>query len=144
MGHSLSPVARIVARIAARTDFTAAALLEDVPQWPVLSSAHEMEDRESLVSLGNINHDTIEWALASFEIDNLWHRAYRFAKQSHIYRTSSDPRAEEKIQGEYNTIMEGLERWKRRDIVVSQEELERLARQTIATVARSILPIFMA
>jgi hypothetical protein len=65
----------------------------------------------------------VEWALASFEIDNLWHRTYTFAKQSDIMR-KSDPNAEENILIQYRSLTENFDSWRHRTIVFWQERVE--------------------
>ena len=126
--QSLSPMALLIRRMAARSDSESACLFEEFPQWPVLTPLDEMEDRNWLTKLTGLSHNmspnNIEWALASFEMDNLWNRTYTFAKQSDIYRTSQDPQAEEKIQAEYQKLTQSFELWRQRSIVAQQETIE--------------------
>ena len=131
---SLSPLTRFIARLAVVVDFTHAALLGEFPLWPEMTPLDEMEDRKWLTKLAFLNNNmprqTIEWALASFEIDNLWHRTYRFAKQSDLYRTSRDTFSEEKIQLEYHKLIQSFHLWKQRSVIIEQKEVERYARST--------------
>lgn len=72
---------------------------------------------------------SIEWAFASFEMNNLVHRTYNAARICEDYRTSNDPQAEEKAQLNYRKLMQGMDIWKQRSIVREQEEIERFGRQ---------------
>jgi hypothetical protein len=130
---TFSPLARFTLRIASRIDFAAASMLDNFPQWPPFTSEDEVEDRKWLNTSSGITKDmsrhNIEWALASFEIDNLLHRTYRFAKRSDIYRTSGDPNAEEKVRLEYQELTQQFQAWKQRDVIIQQEEIEHFARQ---------------
>jgi hypothetical protein len=133
---TLTPLTRFTLRMASRLDFAAASLGNAFPQWPAFTSEDEVEDRKWLYMSTGITKDmspqNIEWALASFEIDNLLHLTYRFAKRSDIYRTSGDPHAEEKVQSEYKELVRTYQEWKERDIIVQLEEIEQFARQTAA------------
>jgi hypothetical protein len=130
----VSPLVRFTLRMASRIDFAAASMLNDFPQWPAFTSEDEDEDKKWLSASSGITKDMsrrdIEWALASFEIDNLLDRTYRFAKQSDIYRTSGDPDAEKKVQLEYQQLIQQFKAWKQRDVILQQEEIEHFARQT--------------
>jgi hypothetical protein len=132
-GQSLTAGALFVRRMAARTDSAQAALFGEFPQWPVLTSQDEVEDREWLMKFTGpskgMTYENVEWALASFEINNLWHRTYSFAKKSEIYRGSKDPQAEIKIKTEYKTLRQGFELWGLRDVIVNQAETERYAQR---------------
>jgi hypothetical protein len=86
-----------------------------------------------------MTHENVEWALASFEINNLWHRTYSFAKQSEIYRRSKDPQAEMKINFEYKTLRQVFEFWRQREVISKQEEIERHAQQNTPTDPASFL-----
>jgi hypothetical protein len=133
---SLSPLARFTLRMASRIDFAAASLLNDFPQWPAFTLEDEVEDRKWISTSSGITKDmsrhNIEWALAGFEIDNLLHQTYRFAKRSDIYRTSGDLNAEERIQVEYQELIQQFKAWKQRDVIVQQEEIEHFARQNVS------------
>ena len=124
----LRPITRFVGRMCFRADFKGAAILELPPQWPEMTEQDEMEDKKWLQKLARVSTkmspESIEWALASFEIDNLWQRTYRFALQSNILRNSGDPRAEVKIVQEYEKLTKSFKLWRERDIVVKQEASE--------------------
>ena len=127
----LRPITRFLGRMCFRADITNAAILEVPPQWPEMTSQDEMEDRSWLLKLARVTTKltpaNIEWALASFEIDNLWQRTYRFAMQSNIYRKSGDARAEVKITREYEKLTRSFRLWKERSIVVKQDAIELFA-----------------
>ena len=118
----------------ARSDHVTARFFDMLPEWPVLTCQDEAEDSKWLTrNMGiskNMAPEAIEWALASFEIDNLNHRTYRFAKRSDIYRSSGDPLSETKILLEYQKLVQRLNAWYRRPIVIQQEKLERNAQLT--------------
>jgi len=130
---TLGALARVIIRMGVRSDFVTAPFFDTFPEWPVFTRKDEEEDRRCFSAYSGISNkmtsDGIEWALASFEIDNLHHRVYRFAKRSNIYRTSRDPSAEKKIQAEYRQLVRHLDAWKQRRIV-NQQELEHGLRQT--------------
>ena len=127
----LRPITRFMGPMCFRADLTNAAMLEMPPQWPVMTPLDEIEDRKWLVKLARVSkgmpRESIEWALASFEVDNLWQRTYRFAMQSSKYRKSGDPQAEEKIALEYLKLRTSFKVWQLRSIVVQQEAIERYA-----------------
>jgi hypothetical protein len=131
----LSPDLLFFRRIAARTDSAQASLFEDYPQWPAFNPLDELDDRRVLSTLTGVSKNmapqNVEWALASFEIDNLWHRVYTFAKRSDITRKSGDTNAEESILIQYHTLTQNFESWKHRTIVFWQETIERDAQQHI-------------
>ena len=131
---TLSALARVVIRMGVRSDYVTAPFFDTFPEWPVFTWRDEEEDRRCFSEYSGItskmNSDAIEWALASFEIDNLHHRVYRFSKRSNIYRTSGDPLAEQKIQSEYNRLVRHLQAWPQRSIVLQQEEVERIHQLT--------------
>ena len=131
----LSPDLLFFRRIAARTDSAQASLFEDFPQWPAFTPLDELDDRQVLSTLSGISKnmapENVEWALASFEIDNLWHRVYTFAKRSDISRKSGDPNAEESILIQYQALTQTFDSWKHRTIVFWQENIERDAQQHI-------------
>ena len=72
-----------------------------------------------------MSRESVDWALASFEVDNLWQRTYRFARQSYEIRKSGDPHAEEKIALEYRKLIVSFKQWQLRSIVMEQEAIER-------------------
>lgn len=129
---SFGALARVIIRMGARSDHVTARFFDMLPEWPVLTWQDEVQDRAWLTqNMGiskNMALEAIEWALASFEIDNLNHRTYRFAKRSDVYRSSGDPLAETKILSEYQRLVQCLNAWYQRPIVIQQEELERYAR----------------
>jgi hypothetical protein len=135
--QEVTPMARFVARMAAQTDQQAAGLFEDFPQWPLFTFKDEVEDRKWLARVADISKhmtlDHVEWALASFEIENLWHRTYTFAKRSDIYRTSNDPEAEHKIRQEYNALLLTFELWRGRSIIVQQDQIEKYFQKTASS-----------
>ena len=114
-------------------DFACTSLYGDDTQFEALTAADESLDRKWLVKTEGICKDmsprNIEWTLASFEMDNLTHRVYSFAKLSNQLRRSGDPQAEEKIQLQYKEMMQGLNMWRERSIIREQEEIERYARR---------------
>jgi hypothetical protein len=69
----------------------------------------------------------IEWALAGFEVDNLWHQTYTFARQSHILRTTGS-NAEREIYIQYQLLQQSFQCWKQRNMVIEQEEIEKFSR----------------
>lgn len=114
-------------RVAARRDSAHASLFEEFPEWPPFTPFDELEDRKVLLSLSGISKNmdprNVEWALASFEIDNLWHRVYTFAKRSDIMR-KSDGNAEENILIQYHALTEDFDSWRNRTVIFWQERVE--------------------
>jgi hypothetical protein len=89
----------------------------------------------------NMPSKDIEWALAGFELDNLSHQTYNFARQSHVLRRT-DPHAEHKIYIQYQLLEQAFESWKQRSIVIEQEELEQYFRE-IATPSPELFNRFL-
>ena len=131
-GRELRPLALLIRRMAIRMDFACSSLYGDDTQFQALSPADEILDRKWLIKSAGISQcmssQNIEWTLASFEMDNLTHRVYSFAKLSDELRKSGDPLAGEKVQLEYRKMQQGLDLWRERSIIREQEELERFAR----------------
>src|SRR5438552_65041 len=79
----LRPITRLMGRMCFRADLTNATILEVPTQWPAMTPLDEIEDRKWLIKLTTVSRcmsrESVEWALASFEVDNLWQRTYRFA-----------------------------------------------------------------
>lgn len=129
-------------RVAARRDSAHASLFEGFPEWPPFTPLDELEDRKVLLALSGISKNmdprNVEWALASFEIDNLWHRTYLFAKHSDIMR-KSDPHAEENILIQYHALTENFHSWRHRAIVFWQERVEQDAEYVIVKEHKSFL-----
>ena len=127
-GTALSPMTLLLRRILGRIEYNSCLITEEFPRWPPFTPLDEMEDRIWLSEVTGISkglsRENIEWALAAFEIDNLWHRAFVFAKLSDIYRSTEDPQAEVKIEIARLELKELLEVWKRRRVVVDQERLD--------------------
>ena len=133
-GQPLSPLALVIQRMCIRLDFSLISIYGESTLFKSLEPTAELQDRQWLIQTRNgvskdMTSSNIEWTLASFEIDNLMHRAYNAAKRSQEYRESNDPLAEETIQLEYRKLMQGMEMWKQRSIVRMQEEIEQYARQ---------------
>jgi hypothetical protein len=136
-------MSRYIARVAgSKANLRVACYWGTFPQWPAFSTVEEAEDRKWLsaqvgVSRGMQSRD-IEWALASFEINNLWRRTYTFAKRASIYRAAY-PDAEEIILTDYQNLQQSFQHWKERGIVVNQEideEFTRLINLPSETVTR--------
>lgn len=134
---SFGALGRVIIRMGARSDHVTARFFDVFPEWPVLTWQDEAQDRKWLTQntgiSKNMTPEAIEWALASFEIDNLNHRTYRFAKRSDVYRSSEDPSAEGKILSEYQRLVQYLNTWCQRPVVIQQEERERYAQLTAET-----------
>jgi hypothetical protein len=134
-GGGLTPLARFIVRMGACVDFSSAALFNEFPRWPVLTIQDEMEDRKWLKSAGGLTKGVttvdMEWAFASFEVDNLLHSTYRFAKRSNIYRTSGLSDAEQKVRLEYEKLIQRYQAWKQRDLIIKQDQIERYAQISI-------------
>ena len=132
--RDISPIARLIQRMIIRTDFAMSSLYADQNQFESLPPEEEIEDRKWLTQLSGpskgIIPKNIEWILASFEMDNLMHRAYAFGQRSAKLRAKvpPDPFVFQKIENEYQMLMQGLELWKQRPVVREQEEIERHAR----------------
>ena len=124
----LRPLTRFLGRMCFRADLTNSAILGLPPQWPEMTPLDEMEDRKWLIKLSyvskSISMESIDWALASFEVDNFWQSTYRFAMRSNIYRKSGDAQADEKIALEYENLTKRFKLWRQRCIVVEQESIE--------------------
>jgi hypothetical protein len=133
-GRDLSPIVRLLQRMIVRTDLAMSSLYADENQFESLAPEEEVADRRWLTQLSGpskgILPRNIEWILASFEVDNLMHRAYAFGRHSAELRATfpPDPLAAQKIENDYQSLMQGLELWKQRSIVVEQEDIERYAR----------------
>ena len=146
-GQPLSPLALLIQRMALRIDYSLVSLSGEPTQFDSLDPFVELQDRKWLAQTHKgISKDmpatNIEWALASFEMDNLMHRAYCAARRCEEYRTSNnDSQTEEKIQLEYRKLMQGVEMWKQRSIIRNQEEIERHARQIGKLTRRPFITI---
>jgi len=141
--RKLTPLSRYIARVAgSKANLRVACYWGDFPQWPVFSDMDEKEDRKWLsakvgFSRGMQSRD-IEWALACFEINNLWHRTYTFAKRASIYR-AVDPDAEDKISRDYQILQNKFQQWKAREVLINQEineEFTQLINLSSETVPR--------
>ena len=131
----LTPNARLVARVAARVDVTTAYYFGDDLVWPAFTPLDEMDDRKWMTSrkeelARSMKPRDIEWALAGFEIDNLWHLTYKFARYTYLLRLDGDANAEQKILVQFRVLQQYFEGWKRRGQVIEQEEIERITQLT--------------
>lgn len=129
----MTPNARLVARIAARVDVTTAYYFGDDLVWPAFTALEELDDRRWMTSgkeelATNMKRRDIEWALAGFEIDSLWHQTYKFARYAHLLRLEGDANAEQKILVQFWVLHQYFDGWKRREQVLEQEETERITR----------------
>jgi len=131
-GKKLTPLGMLLKRMALRTDLAITSMMEETPCFEPATMEDEMEDRKWMVEMRGVARyvlpANIEWALASFEMDNLAHRAYIFGKKADEARARGA--GEETIKLEYRILMQGFEMWKQRSIIRQQEELERYARLT--------------
>ena len=132
-GKGLSPLGLLIQRMMIRLDASLTSLWGDTTEFESLDPAVEIEDRKWLTTnqaaSKHMSSTNIEWTLASFEMDNLQHRAYNAAKRAQSWRQVNDPQMDEKIQMEYRKLVQGMDMWKQRAIVREQEEIERYARQ---------------
>jgi hypothetical protein len=128
----LSPLASLVRRMALRTDFAVCSLNGEATQFSPTTAIDEIADKKWLTKTSglssNMSRTNIDLALASFEMDNLMHRAYVFSQQSDVLRSSGDINAEEIILLEYQKLVQSLEMWKQREIIREHEEIEQYAR----------------
>jgi hypothetical protein len=129
----LTPNARLVARVAARVDVTTAYYFGDDLVWPGFTPLDEIDERRWMQSgreeiSMHMPQRNIEWALAGFEIDNLWHHTYKFARCAHLLRIQRVQNAEQKIMVQFHILQQSFQEWKRRGQVMEQEELEQLTR----------------
>jgi hypothetical protein len=128
----LSPLAALVRRMALRTDFAVCSLDGGSTEFPSTTIEDEIVDKKWLTKTtglsGNMSQKNIGLALASFELDNLMHRAYAFSQRSDVLRSSGDINAEEEIQLEYQKLVQSLEWWKQREIIREHEEVEQYGR----------------
>src|SRR5579862_5117453 len=130
----ISPVARLLQRMIIRTDFATSSLYADENQFDSLTPEEEIADRRWLMQLSGpskgIQPKNIEWILASFEMDNLMHRIYTFGRKSSVLRATfpPDPLVAQKIDTEYQLLMQSLQLWKQRSIICEQEDIEQYAR----------------
>jgi len=132
-GKGLSPLALLTQRMTIRIDAVCNSLLDDGIEFESIDPTVELEDRKWLTTnIGasqDLSSSNIEWALASFELDNLQYRGYIAAKRADTWRQENDPQKDEKIVVEYRKLMQGLDLWKQRAIIQEQEEIEQYARQ---------------
>ena len=124
----LTPTARLIGRIASRVDITSAQYSGTDLIWPAFTPLDEIEDRKWMKAQNTIakymRSKDIEWALAGFELDHLWHQTYKFARQSDILR-ATDPNAESKIYIQFEILEQSFQLWKRRSSVIEQERIEK-------------------
>jgi hypothetical protein len=129
----LTPNARLIGRIASRVDINTAQYSGDDLIWPAFTPLDEEEDRKWMTSYHtiakNMRSKDIEWALAGFEVDQLWHQTYKFARQSHILRTT-DPNAESKIYIQYQVLQQCFQLWRQRSSVIEQEQIEKYIQES--------------
>lgn len=128
----LTSTIRFFARLAAQVDYRIACISGELPQWPAFSASEEADDRRWLsqskgISTG-MRSKEMEWALAAFEVENLFRGTYIFAKSTAMLR-QMDYQAEEAISLEYEILLQQFELWKQRKIVIEQEAIERFARK---------------
>ena len=132
-GQQLSPFAHLMQRMIIRLDFAMCSVYAVPAQFDSLDATDELMDRQWLTRYTgftkNISLSTIEWILASFEMDNLMHRSYTSARRVEELRVTKDPQAQQVAQIEFRKLVQGLEMWKQRSIVREQEEIERFARE---------------
>lgn len=127
----LSPLAGALPRVIARLDYNAAILTEELPRSKPFTIEDEIEAREylrraRLPGSKTISEENIEWILASFEINNLWHRTFLFAKKAEEYKraVSRDPEAYAKIEFERYILTQEIEEWRQRPKIQDQDSLE--------------------
>src|SRR5205085_11771270 len=137
----LTPNARVVARIASRVDVTTAYYFGDDLIWPPFTPLDEVEDRKWMTAHTTfakyMGAKDIEWALAGFEVDNLWHLTYKFARYAYLLRVEGDANAEEKILVQFRVLQQYFEGWKRRSQVIEQEDMERITQLRVTDKASS-------
>ena len=134
-GEQLSPFALLMHRMIIRLDFALCSVYEVPAQFDSLDAADELVDRHWLTRYTgftkNLSLSTVEWILASFEMDNLMHRSYISARRVHDLRATKNPQTQQVAQIEFRKLMQGLEMWKQRSIIREQEEMERFAREVM-------------
>lgn len=132
-GELLSPFALLMQRMLIRLDFALCSVYEVPTQFDSLDARDELVDRQWLTQHPHFAKSpspaTVEWILASFEMDNLMHRSYISARRVEQLRATKNPHAEQVAQIEFRKLAQGLEMWKQRVIIREQEEIERFARE---------------
>jgi Fungal specific transcription factor domain len=126
----VSPLIMQVWRFAIRLDFSASFYTVQPPVFPPIPAAEELHRRWILMAASS--HQTAEWALAAFGVDNLIHRACHFAAQiREMRRASNSPEVEHQILPIVSLLQAEIQAWRRRPIIERAELIEQSAQNYV-------------
>jgi hypothetical protein len=100
----VSPVLLLIWRIALKIDGMIATIQQDIPIFPPFPAEFNFLQKEWAMSLAK-DGKSADWALASFALDNLYHRSVHWAWEGGIMRYSEGYLNDPEVRDEYERFV---------------------------------------
>ena len=102
--NKVSPILMLIWRLALKIDGIISTIQQDVPIFPPFPAEFNVLQRQWALSLAK-DSQSADWALASFALDNLYHRSLHWAWEGGIMRNSESYLNDPRVRGEYEKMV---------------------------------------
>lgn len=102
--NKVSPILMLIWRLALKIDGMISTIQQDVPIFPPFPAEFNILQRQWALSLAKDGRSA-DWALASFALDNLYHRSLHWTWEGGIMRNSEGYLNDPRVRGEYEIMV---------------------------------------